>query len=187
MTLRIQDTNISQYANSPTLVQLIDNVGYYLSQDANMDDFYNLVWNVLTAQGWGLDVWGRIVGVGRVYPITDVHYFGFDEQTGALSFNEGAFWTGSPATVNYSLSDDAYRQLILTKAAANITDGSIPALNQLVLNMFAGRGDSYVEDLGGMAMRYTFDFAFTPVDVTLVVNSGVLPHPSGVAVSYSYL
>ncbi len=52
-------TLISQYADSPTLVQLINNMDDYINPDADFDAFYDFVWNVETAQGFGLDIWGQ--------------------------------------------------------------------------------------------------------------------------------
>ena len=61
-------TIISQYENSQTLYQLISNFHDYIDPTANIQAFYDLVWNVDSAQGWGLDVWGNIVGVSRTIP-----------------------------------------------------------------------------------------------------------------------
>src|SRR5579871_5512746 len=62
-------TIISQYANSPILTQLIANFDQYIDPTKNLDAFFDLIWNVDTAQGYGLDVWGRIVGVTRVLQV----------------------------------------------------------------------------------------------------------------------
>lgn len=171
-------TVISQYANSPTLLQLIDNFWTYVDQSANLDAFFDLVWNVDTAQGWGLDVWGRIVGVSRVLQVAVGNYFGFEEGDGS-PFNTDSFYTGDPTTGNYALIDQAFRVLILAKALANISDGSIPGINQILINLFPGRGNCYVTDGPGKAMTYTFEFTLTPVEFAIVATSGVLPRPSG--------
>lgn len=177
-------TVISQYANSPTLMQLIESMAGYLDQSVNFDMFFDLIWNVDTAQGYGLDVWGRIVGVGRVLQVGAVNYFGFEEAgIQPRPFNQAPFYTGAPLTGNYSLSDTAYRQLILAKALANICDGSIPAINQILLNLFPARGDCYVIDNQDMTMVYYFAFVLTPVETAIVTQSGVLPRPTGVATS----
>lgn len=175
-------TLLSQYANSPTILALIDSFADCIDPTTDIDNFYDYVWNVDTAQGFGLDTWGRIVGVSRVFPVADVAYFGFEEAGDALGFNQGVFWSGNALTTNFALSDDAFRRLILAKAESNICDGSIPSINQLLRNMFPGRGNAYVVDNLNMTMTYRFDFALSPVDLTIVQNSGVLPAPTGVAV-----
>jgi len=175
-------TVISQYANSPTLLQLIENYGQYIDPSADIDAFYNMVWNIDTAVGRGLDVWGKIVGLenGRLLkiPSTDLN-FGFKEAS-AATFGEGVFYDGVPATQTYSLTDPAFRTLILVKAMANISDGSIPSYNQLLQNLFKGRGRCYVNDLGNMQLRYTFEFYLEPWEVAVITQSGALPRPTGV-------
>jgi hypothetical protein len=178
-------TIISQYANSAILTQLIENLDEYVDQTANFDSLYDLIWNVDSAQGYGLDVWGRIVGVTRVLTISSTKFFGFEQQAPAVdTFGPGGtspFYVGVSATSNFSLTDSAFRTLIFAKALANICDGSIPAINQILLNLFPGRGDCYVTDGQNMTMTYTFKFALTPVEVAIVSSSGVLPKPVGVA------
>lgn len=49
--VNVEQTIISQYANSATIVQLIQNMNGYVDPQADFDNFYNYVWNVDTAQG----------------------------------------------------------------------------------------------------------------------------------------
>lgn len=178
-------TVVSQYSNSPTLVQLIANFNTYIDPSSNIDAFFQLVWNVDTAQGVGLDIWGRIVGVQRVLQVASGVYFGFAEADDNVEtpFNQAPFYSGQPTTGNFALTDDAFRTLIFAKALANISDGSILSINQILLNLFPARGDCYVTDLGSMRMTYTFAFALTPVEAAIVSQSGILPKPVGVAAS----
>ena len=180
---RVEDTIISQYGNSPTLLQLIRDMDQYLDPTADLDAFYSFVWDVETARGFGLDIWGRIVGIGRTLLIAPpVDYFGFNEAAGsAHSFGEAPFYNGvPPISETYILQDDAYRKLILTKALANISATNAAALNQLLQNMFAGRGRCYVNDLGGMGLRYVFEFSLTQYEYAIMTQSGALPRPAGV-------
>lgn len=180
-------TIISQYANAPTLTQLVANMNDYLDPGANFDAFFNLIWDVDTAVGYGLDVWGRIVVVSRVLNVSVGSWFGFAEATDANGFNQQSFYAGAGATSNYALADDAYRTLILAKALANICDGSIPATNQIMLNLFPGRGDCYVVDNLDMTMSYKFNFALSPVELAIVSQSGVLPRGAGVLANVIHL
>ena len=178
-------TVISQYANSPILLQLLQSFNDCIDQTQNFDNFFDLIWNVDTAQGYGLDVWGRIVGVVRTLEIATVEYLGFSAATpGVDVFGPGGtspFYSQEPITNNYVLSDDAFRTLIFAKALANICNGSIPAINQLLLSLFPGQGDCYVTDGEDMTMTYTFKFALSPVQEAIIFQSGVLPKPVGVA------
>jgi hypothetical protein len=175
-------TVISQYANSPVLLSLIENIASHVDPTADVDAFFTLVFNVDTAVAHGLDVWGRIVGVSRVLQLPSVgDYFGFSESGDAHSFDEAPFYGGGTLTQNYALSDAAYRRLILAKALANICDGSIPAINQILINLFSQYGNCYVTDGGNMTMTYTFGSHLSQVDFAIVSQSGVLPRPAGVS------
>lgn len=179
-------TILSQYSNSATLVQLITNFNGYLDPAVSFDEFYDKIWNVLTAEGIGLDVWGRIVGVGRQLTIIpDNEYFGFviPDPQDYTPFNEAPFWNGTPATDNYALPDDAYRVVILIKAATNIARTTAPAINALLTKLFEGRGKCYVLSLGAMEIQYTFEFALTPLEYSIVTQLDILPRPTGVAIS----
>jgi hypothetical protein len=206
----VWETVQSQYANSAIITTLLTQFAAWIDQTQNFDDFFDYIFNVDTAQGYGLDVWGRIVGVNRILKIsTPGAYFGFEEATDAVGFNQAPFYSGAPLTTNYSLTDEAYRNLILTKAFANITQCAIPVLNQMLMTLFPHRGNAYVtegttngpwfgfeeatdavgfnqapfyagDSVNRMVMTYTFDFALSPVDLAIVQTSGVLPKPTGV-------
>ena len=190
------NTVISQYANSPILTQLIQNFDECIDQTRNFDNFYDDIWNIATASGIGLDIWGRIVGVSRVIQLPgSASYFGFEEAgTGNANSNPfgpggtSPFYTGVPNTGNVALSDDAFRTLIYAKALANISDGSIKAINQLLINLFPGQGgNAYVTDGENMTMQYVFGWALTPVQLSIVSQSGILPKPVGVAATIVHL
>ena len=183
-------TIISQFANSPILVALIDGFNSCVDPTTNIESFFDLMWNVNTAVGYGLDVWGRIVGVDRTLHVAVNHrYFGFDEATTTTAnpFNSQPFFTGAALTDNFNLSDDLYRVLIFAKALSNISDGSIPSINKLLLSLFPGRGNCYVVDNGDMSLTYVFRFGLTPVELAIVAQSGILPKPVGVSASIAFL
>lgn len=247
-----RQTVLSQYADSDRITGLIETFANAVDQTANFDALYDNIWNLDTATGYGLDVWGRIVGINRVLQVANTQYFGFAEAGDALPFGDaqfqgfsahfgfaeagdaspfgqapfgaqkifagvnpnaggGIFYVGGQLTSNYALSDQAYRQLIYAKASANITDGSIPSINRILLNIFPGRGNCYVQEgiipsyfgfaeatnaypfgqapfyngqsISSMAYSYVFRFSLSPVDRAIVAQSGVLPKPAGVAAS----
>lgn len=176
------DTVVSQYGNSETLLQLIENFNDYIDPNADLDTFYDYVWNVKTAVGFGLDIWGAIVGVGRNLTVPNGTFFGF-AGTGYQPFGQAPFYSVAGSTVTYPLSDEAYRVLILVKALANISNSTTFAYNRLLNILFAGRGRCYVLDLGNMQMQYTFEFALQPFEIAILNTSGAVPKPAGVAIS----
>jgi len=178
----VWETVISQYANSPTLTDLIQSFNAAMDQTQNFDAFYDQIWNVISAQGYGLDIWGRIVGVVRALSVPgDQEYFGFAEAGINVSgFNQQPFYSGATLTNNFDLADDAFRVLILAKAFANVCDGSIPATNSLLLSLFPGRGACYVRDNQDMTVDYVFTFVLQPVELAILSQTGVLPTATGV-------
>jgi hypothetical protein len=178
-------TILSQYANSPILLQLIDNFSNYIDPTENIENFYDNVWNILSAKGYGLDVWGRIVGVSRILQVSATEYFGFSEATtiSADPFGQSPFYLGQALTDSFALADDGFRLLIFAKAAANIWDGSIPGLNAILRLLFPNKV-VYVTDGEDMTMEYVFGWILSPLEGSIVLNSNVLPRPCGVSVSY---
>lgn len=148
----IEQTIISQYGNSPTLLKLIQNMNDNIDPSADIDGFFNFIWNVDTAQGFGLDIWGRIVNISRT------------------------IFT-NPVT---ALNDDDFRSLILLKALSNISASDAPAINQLLTNWQGVGKRAYVNDLGNMMIRYTFEYVLSPVDLQILENSGIFLRPAGV-------
>lgn len=182
------DTILSQYAGSPKLLGLIDTFNQTMDTGVFLDNFYDLIWNIETADTYGLDVWGKIVVVSRLLKVTPSEkYFGFEE---ALStppeigdpqpFDQAPFYTGEQATNTVSLSNDVYRKLIMLKAMANITDCTIPSMNKMLMYMFGDSGKAYVRNDGGMVMSYVFEFELSPSELAIVQSSGALPSPAGV-------
>lgn len=171
-------TVLSQYANSPIILALLDDFAQWLDPAARFDQFYALLWDIDTAEGYGLDVWGRILGVTRVLQVPTGEYLGFESDAQAKPFGFGIFYSGSRLTNNVALTDTAYRTLLLAKAALNITNASSPAINSILLNLF---GNGYVRDNGDMTITYVFSETLTPVQTAIVFQSGVLPKPCGVS------
>ncbi len=147
-----EQTVISQYGNSEAILALISSFNGAVDPSADIDNFYVHIWDVATATGFGLDIWGRIVGVSRTIPTT-------------------------PATV---LTDAQFLELILLKALANISRATSYSINTLLTNWAATRGRAYVNDLGNMQIRYMFEFALEPYEITILTKSGILLRPAGV-------
>jgi hypothetical protein len=184
------DTLQSQYANSPRIVGLISAMNDAIAPQDAIREFYDVVFNVFTAKGFGLDIWGRIVGVGRNAQIDDpdLPVFGFKTEPQSPRFKpfDNAPFSGSGAQFqSFRLPDDLYRELILFKAAANIIYATAPNINKLLVTIFGNR--AYYRVNGNMSATYVFDFDLTPFQRFIVYNLDLLPIPSGVEVTYEEL
>ncbi len=187
----VWDTIISQYGNSPTLTRLAWNWQLYIDQTYNMQEFFDKIWNIDTAVGIGLDIWGRILAINRVLKIgVGPRYFGFNIESESQPAQDyepfgpggvGPFYSGQKLIGNYALSDDGFRVMLLAKAFSNICDGSISAINRLLTMLFGASGVSYVRDNLNMTMDYYFKFQPSAVQYAILTQSGVFPRPTGVS------
>lgn len=183
-------TILLQYSASPKLKAMIDLFNQAMDTDQFIDDFYDLIWNISTAETYGLNVWGKIVNISRYVTVGKLdENFGFYEAEAAvdtnaavypLPFDEAPFHDGEMATTTVELTNEAYRTLILAKAMANITDCTIPDLNKIMLYLFGDKGRVFVTDSGDMTITYMFHFNLSDVDKSIAISSGALPRPSGV-------
>lgn len=178
-----QQTILSQYANDPALTGLIAAFNEWLDPSADLDSFYNDFWNVATAIGVGLDFWGKIVGVDRQIAVGPIsNYLGFEEALPtSFAFGQQPFYGGPTASSVVALSDDAYRLLIMVKAAANISDFTPGSINRILRLLFPGRGSCYVLESGPMAISYVFHFPLALWEISVVSQSLFMPRPAGVA------
>ncbi|MGJ0579059.1 DUF2612 domain-containing protein [Xenorhabdus bovienii] len=185
------ETILAQYAASPKLNSIINSFNSAVSPDEFIDNFYNLIWNIETAETYGLDVWGRIVGVNRLLTVRDdFQYLGFSEARHSVQersdprpFNQAPFYGGGASTKTVELTDAMYRKLIMMKAMSNITDCTIPNINRMLVYMFGDSGRAYVKNDGGLRMSYVFEFELSTAELGIVQSSDALPYPAGVSVS----
>lgn len=187
-------TIMRQFANSPTLMGLLAAFDQWVDPAKFQADFLAHVWDIQTATGFGLDIWGRILGRSRFLQIQQTAgvNFGFDigtiPGTPWKPFGQAPFFNGQAAgTTAFALQDEDYRKLLLIKAAANIARCDCPSINALMRQMFGDRGPSYVgyDPDNPMHIGYTFDFFPTAVEKA-IIESGIFPQPAGTTVRYIY-
>lgn len=176
------DTIESQYSNSPRIMALINSFNESVDPAPLFDDFYRNVWDVNTAKGWGLDLWGRIVVIDRVVKLAiDKDYFRWAE-TGDFSTPWGVLpWYRytEDDTESYYLEDNAFRLLVMVKAMANISDGTIATYNKMLMSLFPGRGNAYVSDNHDMSITLNFRYPLYPYEKEILATTGVFPAPCG--------
>lgn len=182
----VNQTVISQYGNSPIILAMVENFNEVIDPTADINAFYSNVWNIQTAQGFGLDIWGRIVGVTRYLNVSGGVDFGYKEAAGQ-PFGQAAYYFGVAPSSNYSLPDTIFRQLILVKALSNISDCSIKTYNKILMQLFPGRGNAFASDTGNMSMILSLNFALYPFEVAILKQSGAFSNPAGVNLSIAIL
>lgn len=122
----------SQYAASPTIRALVDGFNKGVDPRADEQLFFDRIFNPATAQGIGLDIWARIVGVERnVYIDRIDKNFGFFIQSAPtqtayeiapeIQSLPGYGWSAGSA---YNYVDFVNRQYVQSVKSVSIRDGS---------------------------------------------------------------
>ena len=194
MTAYLGKTVMKQFSNSATLLALLDDFDQWVDLTQFTSDFLAYVWDISTAQGFGLDIWGRILGQSRYLQVqqTPGDNFGFNINstpgTQWQPWSQAPFYGGAAAgTVSFPLQDQYYRQLLLVKAAANIATCDCPSINALMRAMFGNRGRCYVgyDSAHPMHIGYHFEFFPTPVEKS-IIQSGLFPQPAGTIAQFIF-
>lgn len=181
-SIDVLDSIQSQYAASPHMLALLVSKAALADPGKDVMIWYDKVFNPKTAEGIGLDIWGRIVGANRTLEVGETRWFGF--MQGRLQpFNQGIFWNGEQVYTASDLSDEDFRTLIFWKAAANIASAEAPALNQLLQNLFPGEV-SYIIEVGVMHIRVVSRFQLSAIQEAIFRRYGLLAKGAGVGVEW---
>lgn len=169
----------SQYSSSPRITALINAFWECLKPKADIELIYRKLFDPRTAEGWGLDVWGRIVAVGRSFLAVDedAPYFGFNPPEGVYNdrlgnMNNAPFYKIIKGKVE--LNDTAYRTYVFLKAMINIGDSTLASLNRMVKSLFPD-ADVKILHSGTMALRILILSSMSSADKTALLNLPWLP------------
>jgi hypothetical protein len=80
MSFYLGKTVQKQYSNSTTLLALLQTMDQWVDINLFTSQFLTNVWNINTASGFALDIWGRILGVSRYIQVANTPgtYFGWN-------------------------------------------------------------------------------------------------------------
>lgn len=169
---------ISQYANSESYTGLFNNLCYMFSNTQTISDWYDVVFNLNTAEGYGLDIWGKILNQGRQFSYNN---------NGTMEYVYlGGEQTIDGITYSAEQMEKTYRLVLFLKALSNISGCTIASLNELLGFYFQDRGRVYVLEYGVMEIRYVFQFYVTKFEKAIFTSS-VMPKPTGVLISFEFL
>lgn len=143
-----EDVLIWQYCNAPNLAQIIENEFAFYKKNVNdfFNDWYNDVFNLLTANTFGLNVWANILGVKR--PSVQAVNAGVDKN-GIFRFKNidtgrwHSVWiSGNVPQLNIEslpladavpqpnqLNDESFRRCLLAKLKLLHTNASVVDIN----------------------------------------------------------
>ncbi len=170
----------SQYSASPSIKALTVSFENILPFK-DIELFYSKIFNIYTAEGVGLDIWGRILGVGRLIDVPVVDAFGFF-GSGLTGFNQDNFYYEA-ATNTYKMPDEAYRKyLLLVKAFSNVSDATAFSINYILSQLFPGKA-SYVLNAGVMQVRFVFEFYLDGLEKS-IFDLGLINRGAGVGYEF---
>lgn len=180
----------SQYGASPHIRGLVAALAKELDPNPEIQQFFEKIFDLDTAEGVGLDIWGRIVGVPRGILIDEGSFFGFDGSQ-LHPFGQAPFYSGDKLSECYNLSDNAYRKLIYYKALSNISDSTAESQNRLLSLLFDGTVAAIdlqsIVPNGVMKIRVIFYFYLSIYQTYIFKNYGLLNRGAGVGWEYYQL
>ena len=178
-TWDIAETVQSQFATSKRMRAVIDAFWQAINPKSDIDLLYRKLVNPRTAEGYGLDVWGRIVAIGRSYLAVDADtpYFGFDPPEGVKnerlnSFGNAPFYNQIYGKVR--LADPMFRTYVFLKALINISNSSLAGLNHMVKLLFPD-ADIQILHTGTMVLRVLILSPLSESDKAALDNLPWLP------------
>lgn len=139
----------SQYSASTRIISILESCREHILPDADIVSFFDNIFNIETASGVGLDIWGNIIGVSRFVP---------DYQD---------------STTIYTLTDEQYRTVLFYKAGANIMDATLYSLNYLLKKLypdyrcFVRNKNNYVNDDGRYYDSNPMEIEYVFIDTDL--------------------
>jgi len=152
------------------------------NQTAFWTDWYRDVFDLRTANDFGLSVWAIILDLPLLAyaPATgDRPVFGFGDFN--LNFLNSNFGRDNDAAL--SLSTEQRRLALRLRYFQLTTRGAVPEVNTFLDYLFGDQGRVYVLD--GLDMTATYVFTFAPNAALLFVlqNFDLLPRPAGVEIN----
>jgi hypothetical protein len=170
-----------QYNNSENLQSLItDKADWYgVNWSQFWDNWYDDVFNLETANDFGLAVWSILLNLplyaSQDPSPTDYQNWGFADY--GFNFDNGNFATDS-LTIN-GLTITERRMLLRLRYWQLVSRGAVPETN-VFLNRVFGDGVAYVLDNLDMTITYFFTEAISANLLYVLQQFDILPRPAGV-------
>jgi hypothetical protein len=156
---------------------------YDANQEAFWTDWVADVFDLRTANEFGLTVWAIILDMGLALPSqvdpSDKPIWGFGQYR--KNFANGNFASIASAS---NLTLEQKRLVLRLRYFQLTTDGAVPEINRFFAYLFATMGRVYVVDGLNMTARYVFNFALPSALEVVISQFDLLPRPAGVKVDY---
>lgn len=157
---------------------------YDTAQSEFWEDWVRDVFDLRTANDFGLTVWAIILGVPLSMPGEE------DQNKPVWGFGEYRvnFTNGNFAPVYQRPLTTEQRRIVLRLRYFQLTTrGTVPEINAFFADLFSDLGPVYVNDALEMNARYVFGFPLSPDLEAVIAGFDLLPRPAGVTVDYVIL
>lgn len=147
------------------------------------ENWYRDVFNIDTANRFGLSIWGRILDISLgvdTPPQQGKKAFGFGPSNS--NFENGNF--GRQRQETQYLSLEQQRMVIRMRYFQLTTRSTVPEINEFLKRIFAEEGPAYVIDGRDMTMTYVFGFSPSSELQFILENYDLLARPAAVDVSW---
>ena len=174
-----------QYQNAPNLQGIISNENewYNESQTQFWTDWIANVFNLATANEFGLSVWAIILGFPNFINTgsnENEPIFGFD-GSGGVNFDNGILGSSGETVV---LPIETQRLGLQFRYFQLCSSGTIPEINRFLAYLFGGPNKAWLVSNGDMTQTYLFNFPVPWNLAYLFNNFDILPRPAGVGSSW---
>lgn len=183
-------TILWQYDSAPNLRGMIErkNEWYLRAQSKFWKDWERDVFDLNTANDFGLSVWAIILGVPLNYGVKGT---GARGVWGFGQFNYNYTQKRPPLDIGYNFGRDSdatvqltleQKRLVLRLRYFQITsDCTVADVNRILFEVFGHLGRASVQDNEVMSeVIYAFEFAPPSTVITVLENFDILPRPAGV-------
>ena len=171
-----------QYNNATNLQGILNakDAWYQANQSEFWEDWYTDVFDLATANDFGLSVWSIIldqsiyINNGPSPPQQNIFGLGPDNQ----NLNNGNFGTQTGYT--YQFSTPIARLLLQLRYFQLVSSGTVPETNRMLAYLFQDYGQVYLIDDLNMTQRYLFQFTIPSEMLLMLTSFDILPRPAGV-------
>lgn len=188
LAVDVSEAILWQYNNAPNLISLVNKIQEYYDK-ANVkfwQDWHRDVFDVDTANAFGLEVWSRILGIesGVAFePQKDKIAFGFGKNRKRFGLKSN-FGSRSGGFTGFTLEQ---KRLLIKARVFELTQSpTLTNINRwLKQNLWEGESKVYVSDPMNMKTAiYTFLYQPNGFVMFMLDNIDFLPRPSTVNVEY---
>lgn len=176
-----------QYNNAPRLESILTQKQEWYDENQSLfwDDWVRDVFDLRTANAFGLKVWAIILGLPLTVSVGPTEVTAPAWGFGALrqNFTRGNFGRSSSGSISLTLEQQ--RLVLRLRYFQLVGRCNVPEINKFMLAIFSSSGPVTVTDNNDMTMSYTFGFAIDSQLAFVLRNFDLLPRPSTVGIDYA--